>query len=256
MYFIQDPTQIREILPEVPYEELSERYHFIDTNKVIADMEDLGLRVHEFKFPAYRTQRGKFGLHEVDFRRKEDFGKDKSEIERILFLNSYDGSRRAQVISGVFRLVCYNGLIAGNTYANEKFLHVGSYEADLVGQIKEISSKSAQMFDDIESYKTIQLDNAAALRMARIALEIREPAEGKYAVDPAIALMPRRIEDNKKDLWTRWNVLQENLLKGGLPSLDAGGNVRYTREVKQITKTHRINRELWNLLEETAEQTA
>lgn len=246
--------------PDAPSPDVSDKYAFIDTKRVIADMADLGFQVHSTRFPAYRTRAGRFGLHEVDFRRPADIGKPgklNAEVPRVLFLNSYDGSRRAQIITGIFRLVCLNGMIAGNAMDNEKFLHLGNYEEEFAAQIKGIGSRLANTLDTVERFKSVKIDRKTGIEMAKAALEIKDLNRGdKYRIDPKVAIMPRRQEDTHEDLWTQWNVLQENLLKGGIPSTSSDGRVRMTRPVTQIAKSNRINAELWGLLEDTAEKVA
>lgn len=250
-------TTLFDTLPEAPSPDLSDRYAFIDTKKVVNDMMDLGYVVDSWRFPRYRTNAGAFGLHEVDFRKTEDAGRKKTETPRVLFLNSYDGSRRAQVITGIFRLVCLNGMIAGKADQNEKFLHLGDYEEELVSQIKSMGSRAATLMNDIEKYKSIELPKPQAIKMAQKALEIKDPkGDAKYAVEPRVALMPRRQPDTKADLWTQWNVLQENLLKGGIPSTSSDGKMRVTRAVTQIHKSNSLNQSLWDLLKETSDLVA
>lgn len=248
-----DPKELLEALPVAPSPDVSYRYAFIDTKRVVEDMRDLGYEVADFRRPKFRTRAGAFGLHEVDFRRPEDIERPAAETPRVLFLNTYDGSRRAQIITGVFRLVCYNGLIAGSTLQNEKFLHLGDYEHDLLDQIKGVGKTTMQAFDRIEKYKSQKVDRGIGMELARRALELRDPKDSmEFKVDPKIALMPRRREDNKADLWTTWNRIQENLLKGGIPAIDEEGKVRTTRAITQIQKSNDLNSRLWDLLEEVS----
>jgi len=66
-------------------------------------------------------------------------------------------------------------------------------------------------------------------------------------------IIPRRYEDNKNDLWTVYNVIQENLTKGGIKGL--GDKVCKTGEIKKI-KTRKLidenkyisfNSDIWQL---------
>lgn len=244
--------QSLELLPAAPSPDLSDRYMFIDTRRVINDMRDLGFEVAGFRRPKYRTRAGAFSLHEVDFRRPEDLKANKAEAPRVVFMNSYDGSRRAQLVSGVIRFICSNGLITGDIMENQKFLHLGDYEEQLLEQIKASGENAAKTFAGIDRFRQIQVSDKDALNLAKKAKELRFDDKVTLDVDPATLIQPRRREDNRKDLWTRWNVLQENLLKGGIPGRDSSGNIRVTRPLAQIQKSNDLNRNLWNLLEEFA----
>ena len=79
------------------------------------------------------------------------------------------------------------------------------------------------------------------------------------AITPDRLLEAHRYQDNGKDLWTTFNVTQENVLKGGLRGVqlnpETGRRIRRvsTREVKGIDSDVRLNRALWTLGEHMAE---
>ena len=62
--------------------------------------------------------------------------------------------------------------------------------------------------------------------------------------------MPRRFEDRRDDLWTTFNRLQENLVKGGLEGRSRNGRATRTRPVNGIDQNVKLNRALWVLAEE------
>lgn len=67
-------------------------------------------------------------------------------------------------------------------------------------------------------------------------------------------LVPRRHDDRANDLWTVWNVVQENAIKGGLRGVgrdDLGRPRRVkSRAVNGIDQDIKLNKALW-LLGET-----
>lgn len=238
-------------LPDAPSPSVSDKYMFIDTKQVVQDMMDLGFEVADVRRPAFRTKAAAFGVHEVDFRRPEDIGRKDGEAPRLIFINSYDGSRRAQILFGVFRFVCSNGLVVGDIFQQQKFLHLGDYATQLLEQIRESAALTHQIFERIEVYRQIVLDRAQYLEMARRALALRYP-EGELVLDPELVISPRRSSDRGRDLYTVWNVMQENILKGGLPGRQRNGRTRTSSALSNIERSNKLNRELWNLLEEYA----
>ncbi|MBN0030737.1 DUF932 domain-containing protein, partial [Pseudomonas aeruginosa] len=60
-------------------------------------------------------------------------------------------------------------------------------------------------------------------------------------------LMPRRGDDDRRDLWSVFNRTQENLIKGGLSDRAANGRRQTTRPVQGIDQSVRLNRALWLL---------
>lgn len=244
-----------ELLPNAPHPDTSERYMFIDTKKVIHDMADLGYVVAGFRFPQARTKSGTFALHEVDFRRPGDVDRPNGEAPRIIFHNSYDGSKRAKIVAGVIRFICSNGLVTGSINTNESFLHLGDYEEALMARLRQVGEESVKTFDKIESFRKVSLDKQLYLDMAEEGARLRFPVgeEDPLPVDPEHLLMPRRWEDRGSDLWTNWNKLQENLLKGGIPLAGKDDTLRTTRPLNQIQKSFELNEGLWALLEKYAE---
>lgn len=66
-------------------------------------------------------------------------------------------------------------------------------------------------------------------------------------------LTPRRYEDRQDDLWTTYQRLQENLLKGGLSGRTAQGKRTHTRAVNGIDGDVKLNRALWVMAESLLE---
>src|SRR3546814_20077482 len=61
--------------------------------------------------------------------------------------------------------------------------------------------------------------------------------------------MPRRFEERKADLWSTFNRVQENFIKGGLSGRAANGRQQRTRAVQGIDQNLKLNRALWMLAE-------
>ncbi len=62
-------------------------------------------------------------------------------------------------------------------------------------------------------------------------------------------LMPRRRDDDRPDLWSAYNRVQENLTQGGLHGRTATGRRHSTRPIQGIDQNVKINRALWMLAE-------
>jgi hypothetical protein len=59
-------------------------------------------------------------------------------------------------------------------------------------------------------------------------------------------LTARRYDDQKNDLWTTYNRVQENVIKGGIRQV----NRRKSRGVNGIDENLRLNKALWTLAEQ------
>lgn len=63
----------------------------------------------------------------------------------------------------------------------------------------------------------------------------------------------RRFEDRDPSLWTTFNVVQENLIRGGLKGVGSTGRNMTTRAVASVHENVKLNKALWNLTQKMAE---
>src|SRR3546814_2716824 len=57
----------------------------------------------------------------------------RGEANEIILLNSHDGTSSYRMLAGMFRFVCSNGLVCGDTVADVRVPHKG----DVAGQVIE-----------------------------------------------------------------------------------------------------------------------
>ena len=69
-------------------------------------------------------------------------------------------------------------------------------------------------------------------------------------------LRARRSEDRSSDLWTTFNRVQENTIKGGLSGRNKQGRRTTTRAVNGIDQDVKLNRALWVLAQALRTQQA
>jgi hypothetical protein len=63
-------------------------------------------------------------------------------------------------------------------------------------------------------------------------------------------MYPKREEDNKNDLWTVFNVVQENFIRGGLEYTSSRGRKTSLKGLKSIMAVNQVNTKLWELAEQ------
>ena len=88
--------------------------------------------------------------------------------------------------------------------------------------------------------------------LANAALKYRF-GEDHQPVTVSQLLIPRRREDYSDDLWTVYQRVQENLMKGGLSGRTAQGKSSRTRAVTGIDGDVKLNRALWVMAENMLE---
>ncbi|HCP5179753.1 TPA: DUF932 domain-containing protein, partial [Escherichia coli] len=105
----------------------------------------------------------------------------------------------------------------------------------------------------MEAMKEIHLNSDEQHLFGRAALMARYEDENKTPVTPEQIITPRRWEDKQNDLWTTWQRVQENMIKGGLSGRSASGKNTRTRAITGIDGDIRINKALWMIAEKFRE---
>ncbi|QAU77618.1 DUF932 domain-containing protein [Escherichia coli] len=108
------------------------------------------------------------------------------------------------------------------------------------------------VFDRIEekrdAMQSLVLPPPARQALAQAALTYRYGDEHQ-PVTTADILTPRRREDYGKDLWSAYQTIQENMLKGGISGRSAKGKRIHTRAIHSIDTDIKLNRALWVMAE-------
>ena len=243
--------QIHRVAPsifaEAPHESRSQRYAYIPTATVLTELRKEGFQ--PFMVTQTRTRhedRRDYTKHMIRLRHASQI--NGAEANEIILLNSHDGTSSYQMLAGMFRFVCSNGLVCGDTVADVRVPHKG----DVAGQVIEGAYQVLHGFDRAlesrESMQAITLNEGEAEVFARAALSLKYDDPDKPApITESQILMPRRFDDRRPDLWSVFNRTQENLTKGGLHGRSANGRRQQTRPVQGIDSDIRLNRALWLL---------
>lgn len=102
-----------------------------------------------------------------------------------------------------------------------------------------------------QGMEAVQLDEGEQQAFARSVLALRyDVAEAPAPITEDQLLRARRAEDTRPDLWTTFQRVQENVIKGGLRGRSAAGRRTSTRSVTGIDQDLRLNRAMWVLAEE------
>ncbi|EBR1860647.1 DUF945 domain-containing protein, partial [Salmonella enterica] len=171
------------------------------------------------------------------------------QVPEIIILNSHSGESSFQLLPGMWRQVCANGLVCGQSFGEIRVPHRG----DIAGKVIEGAYDVLGVFDRVEekreAMQSLLLPPPAQQALAKAALTYRFGEEHQPVAATQI-LTPRRYEDRKDDLWSVFNRIQENLSKGGLPGRTAKGKRTHTRAVNGIDGDVRLNRALWVMAEQ------
>ena len=243
--------QIRAVAPSIfadaPHESRSERYSYIPTATVLQELRGEGFEPFMVTQTRVRNDdRRDYTKHMIRLRHSSQI--NGREANEIILLNSHDGTSSYQMLAGMFRFVCSNGLVCGDTVADVRVPHKGDVAGHVVEGAYQVLSGFERVKENREAMRAVTLDDGEAEVFARAALALKYDDPNKPApVTESQILMPRRFDDRRPDLWSVFNRAQENLTKGGLHGRSANGRRQRTRPVQGIDSDVRLNRALWLL---------
>jgi len=252
-----DDNQIMRFAPSIfaqdKHESRSKIYTYIPTIEILQVLKKEGF----FPFMVAQSRsriEGKenFTKHMIRLRRPENI--NKNEVGEIILINSHDGTSSYQMMAGYYRFVCQNGLVIGDDIENYRIHHKGDIKDNIIEVAYNITSNLDTAKENVEVMRAIELNPIEKEIFAESALMLRYGEKEESPIDSNLLLTNRRIEDRKNnDLWTTYNKVQENIIKGGLLGKNQKGNKTRTREVKSIDNNIKLNKALWNLTMKMAE---
>ncbi|MBS8838027.1 DUF932 domain-containing protein [Escherichia coli] len=235
------------IFGEEKHTSRSQNYTYIPTITVLESLQREGFQ----PFFACQTRvrdpgRRGYTKHMLRLRRAGEINGE--HVPEIILLNSHDGTSSYQMLPGYFRFVCQNGCVCGQSLGEVRVPHRG----DVVEKVIEGAYEVVGVFDRIEekrdAMQSLVLPPPARQALAQAALTYRYGDEHQ-PVTTADILTPRRREDYGKDLWSAYQTIQENMLKGGISGRSAKGKRIHTRAIHSIDTDIKLNRALWVMAE-------
>jgi hypothetical protein len=227
----------------------SKHYQFISTARVIAALCEAG-------FEPTRAQQARVrgggsahhARHMIRFSIIKQSLRLTDTIPELILINSHDGTSAYTLRAGLYRPVCTNGLVT--QLGDFGLVHV-PHRGNIIHNVVEAALRIAQGFGHIgelvERMAGRQLDDGERYSLAGAALKLRYQHPGQHIpVSPAQLLMARRSADHGCSLWLTYNVIQNNLIAGGLHGHSPSGRASRTRAIRAIREDVRLNVGLWN----------
>lgn len=245
------------IFAQEPAHSVSDKYTFIPTIDIID-----GLRAEDW-FPVKaqqsdaRSELGEnYAKHQIRFRHESldtQLVNEGDVIPEVILFNSHNAGSSFQFSAGLFRLACSNGLVvADSVLAGGKVRHVGDVKGDVIEGVFEVLNDFPEVLDNVKELQAIDTSLEERRLLAKSAGLLRWE-EGKVPVSPDQLLRTHRYGDDRSDLWTQFNVIQENILKGGQSGRASSGRRLRTQAIKAPDRNIGINKALWELANGFAE---
>jgi len=246
--------QVKQLAPSVfqteAHERLSDKYVHVQTHDSLGFMENLGWGpVDAIEVKSRKADRQGFQKHLVIYEPLDDsikFTGMDNLIPRVLELNAHDGRSSYAYMFGILNIICRNGLIAiDDMFSAIRFVHKNLDLAAVEKQIETYVNNIPHLVDRINTYSEIQMTEVQKNHFAMDALKIKTKKTTELPAD--LLTVPRRKEDEGDSLWKVFNVVQENIIQGGVKYKTQKKNTT-TKRINGIRKNVRFNKELWALM--------
>lgn len=248
------------VISSVSSPKVKENYKHYNTSSLVEVMEKEGfypVSASQVKVRKNAELRKQFAKHAIVFRDSK-VNQDTGCAAQIVIVNSHDGSTSYRLYYGLYRFVCANGLMVGSEFAKERICHKGDKNTidEIIRISREFAEKAGKINKQIEHWNTIDVPLDKQIEFAKKAMDYRwGESKAKNAYSPEDFLEAHNIEDaNNNTLWSVFNKVQENMMKGNVSGQTEKGRRVRTRPVKNINRNINTNRFLWNLAEEFEEE--
>lgn len=165
----QIPAVAPSIFADAPHESRSERYSYIPTATVLQELRGEGFEPFMVCQTRVRQDdRRDYTKHMVRLRHASQI--NGREANEIILLNSHDGTSSYQMLAGMFRFVCQNGLVCGDTVADVRVPHKGDVAAHVIDGAYEVLHGFDPAQESRDAMQAITLDAGESEVFARAAL--------------------------------------------------------------------------------------
>ena len=206
-----------------PHVSRSERFRAIPTIEVLRGLEKEGFFAVGARQSASRdASKTDYTRHMIRLRRLDNARQYRvgDAVCEIILRNANDGTSAYELMAGLFRIRCLNSLVAQiATIDSIKVRHSGDALAKVIDGTYRVLGQAEAVLAAPQDWSRIALDDDAKAALAASAHALRfGDADGKVKtpIRPEQLLTPRRADDRADDLWTVMNVIQENVMRGGL----------------------------------------
>jgi hypothetical protein len=262
-----DSDDLRYATPAVfakeAHESRTARYTYIPTSEILAELYDQGFVPTTAMQSRSRDEAmEEYTKHLIRLRKVSDLGFSKPDVHEIVLVNNHNGGGAYQLHSGAFRLVCLNGVIAGDEHSFITARHQGNVVDNVIESTLKIAEESEGVMEQIQEMKSIMLSTPEKNLFATYALKARfnlddddEEESKKQAKKQAVIpytpedfLRPNRYDDGGNDLYHIFHTVQENMIKG-VRHYERGRRKK-ARQVNGIAQSTKANQLLWGFAQE------
>jgi hypothetical protein len=196
-------SQMRLAAPSIfaagKHQSRSERYTYIPTIEVLRGLRKEGFEPDMVAQGRSRIEgKSEYTKHLIRMRHAGQVT-TRPEANEIILINSHDGASSYQMLAGVFRFVCCNGLVCGSVAHDIRIPHKGNVEGEVIEGAFRVLDDFEAIDASADAMKALELEpeEESAFATAALALRFGERSDGQPPV-PITAeqlIEARRIED-------------------------------------------------------------
>jgi hypothetical protein len=251
---------------------LTDRYQSLQTSSLLPILADYGY----FPVQAAQTRPRKMSdvlkaaehrHHLISFARAEDL--QRPDRPEVTLFNSHNGSGAVRLFAGIYRMICSNGIVVGNG-VEARIYHNKAAMMGFEDMLRKVVANVPEVLATMERMKSITLSYSQVVKMAENAVALRwqrfDPQLARYDVmhpkgvfynDETVlnALSSKRLEDRGDNLYTVFNRIQENVMRGNIGVLSVSeaapfGTMRKARPVNSVKAHTDLNAKLWQVMKD------
>lgn len=247
---------------------LTDRYQSLQTSSLLPLMADYGY----FPVQAAQTRPRKNLMvqvenrynehrhHLISFARADDLMK--TDRPEVTLFNSHNGSGAVRLFAGIYRMICSNGIVIGNG-TEARIYHSKSAMSGFEDMLRQVVKNVPEVLATMERMKGVVVSYEQARQMAENAVALRwkrydgSDEKGSFYNDDTIlsVLRAKRSEDYGLNLYTVFNIIQENVMRGNtyvksITTSEPHGIMRKARPVNSVKAHTDLNAKLWAAVKE------
>lgn len=201
---------------------VTERYRHLQTSDVVDTLAAHGFRVVNQK--GKLAEHSKHGLFLVN---REIGFLDRTGSENfasVALFNSHDGKSALKLVAGFLRMICSNGMVSGTATDHISIRHTQKGFDNMPSLVAQLPDRIKTFHETVNMLNNVFLEPAQIGELARL---VHDNVKLIRPIDNASDLLHlRRGEDTATDAYTVANVIQENIIKGGMVSANSNRRLR------------------------------
>ena len=241
----ENESEMRDRVPALfatsAHPRMSNKYAFTNTYDIVKHIHSKGFKVSSVQ--------GGHKTHAAVMVRMRNASYDmRDRAPEICLLDSHDGTKRLKLMLGMIEFVCMNGMVVGDMLYSRAFTHIApDLMEQVILELEDIDEHVDKLHARVDRMRAHMTNIGERMLLADAAIYQRfgtSRAASFVADMRQNMLRVRREADNDNNLYTVLNVIQENVLRGGM-MYETNHTIRRVSAISNVNRNVNINQALW-----------